>query len=253
MSEPAPRTHGYSVRDGADAREPVPAVVSLHLYGLHGGGVPGALRRMGTDRSRVRRIPGATFAKLLGTGDGRTFTMSDADLGHWGVLACWSDDDGPTRYEASAVHRSWSRASYEEARFLLRPLISRGTWAGRQPFGDPVPDRWDGPVAAITRARIKPSQWRTFWSAVPPVSTDLRAVDGLRVALGIGEAPVGLQGTFSVWSSNQAVTEFAQRRSPHVEVMRRTHETGWYAEELFARFAVVQAGGWYDGEPVTMS
>ena len=222
MSDSAPRPpHGYSVRDGDGAREPVPAVVSLHLYGVSGRGIGSALVHMGLDRGRVRRMPGATFVKLLGTGDGTTFTMRDADLGHWGVLACWSDADGPARYEASAAHRSWTGVAHEEARFLLRPLVSRGTWAGRQPFGDPVPDRWDGPVAAITRARIKPSQWRTFWGAVPPVSTDLRQVEGLRVALGIGEAPVGLQGTFSVWDSGRAVTEFAQRRSPHVEVMRQ--------------------------------
>ncbi|MFC6238743.1 monooxygenase [Longivirga aurantiaca] len=254
MTTPEPRTpHGYSVRDGGSAREPVPAVVSLHLYGVRGRGIGSALVHMGLDRGRVRRMPGATFVKLLGTGDGTTFTMRDADLGHWGVLACWSDDDGPARYEASAAHRSWTGVAHEEARFLLRPLVSRGTWAGRQPFGDPVPDRWDGPVAAITRARIKPSQWRTFWGSVPPVSADLRQVDGLRVALGIGEAPVGLQGTFSVWDSGRAVTEFAQRRSPHLEVMRRTHETGWYSEELFARFAVVDARGAYDGTEITAS
>jgi hypothetical protein len=242
--------HGYSVRDGAGAREPVPAVVSLHVYGVSGRGVGSALVHMGRDRGRVRRMEGATFAKLLGTGDGRTFTMRDADLGHWGVLTCWSDADGPARYADSDVHRSWSGVAHEQARFLLRPLASHGTWAGRQPFGDPVPSRWDGPVAAITRARIKPSQWRTFWAAVPPVSLDLRAVDGLDFAIGVGEAPVGLQGTFSCWSSGAALTEFAQRRSPHREAMRRTHETGWYAEELFSRFALVDVRGDYAGRPV---
>ncbi len=250
--DPDPRTaHGYSVRDGAGAREPVPAVVSLHVYGVHGRAIGSALAHMGRDRGRVRRMDGVTFAKLLGTGDGRTFTMRDADLGHWGVLACWSDLDGPARYDASTVHRSWTDVAHEQARFLLRPLASRGTWVGRQPFGDPLPSRWDGPVAAVTRARIKPAQWRTFWAAVPPVSLDLKAVDGLDFAIGIGEAPVGLQGTFSCWRSGSALTEFAQRRSPHQEVMRRTHETGWYAEELFARFALVDARGDYAGTPVT--
>jgi hypothetical protein len=204
-------------------------VVSLHLYGVDGVGVARALGRMALDRGPVRRIPGATFVKLLGTGSGRTFTPRDADPHHWGVLACWSDADGPGRYEASRSHAAWSRTAREQSRILLRPLASRGTWAGRQPFGDPIAHRWDGPVAAVTRARIRPSMWRTFWSAVPPVSGDLRTVDGLRLALGIGEAPVGLQGTFSIWSSNAALTEFAHRRSPHLEVMRRTHDVGWYA------------------------
>jgi hypothetical protein len=250
--QPADAAHRYAVRDADGAREPVPAVVSLHVYGVHGRALGNALLHMAFDRGRVRRMRGATFAKLLGTGDGTTFTMRDADLGHWAVLACWSDDDGPARYERSAPHRQWLDKADEHARFLMRPLVSRGTWAGRQPFGDPLPHRWDGPVAAVTRARIKPSHWTTFWTAVPPVSTDLRAVDGLRFAMGIGEAPVGLQGTFSVWESGRAVTEFAQRRSPHQEVMRRTHDVGWYSEELFARLALVDARGTHDGADVAV-
>jgi len=240
----------YDVTSRPGAPEPVPAVVSLHLYGVRGAGVAKSLGHMGFDRRTVRRIPGATFAKLLGTGSGRTFTPRDADPHHWGVLICWRDADGPERYEATRSHASWSSSAYEEGRILLRPLASRGTWAGRQPFGDPVAHRWDGPVAAITRARIKPALWRTFWSAVPPVSGDLRAVDGLDLAIGIGEAPVGLQGTFSMWSSNAALTEFAHRRSPHIEVMRRTHDIEWYAEELFARFAVIDSRGTYSGTPL---
>jgi heme-degrading monooxygenase HmoA len=241
---------GYDVDARPGAAEPIPAVVSLHVFGVPTAAVPRALGRMGLDRGAVRRIPGATFAKLLGTGSGRTFTPRDADPHHWGVLVCWSDDDGPERFEQSSVFRGWHGIATEESRFLMRPLVSRGQWAGRTPFGDPRPHRWDGPVAAVTRARIKTAQWRRFWSAVPPVSGDLRAVDGLRLAIGIGEAPVGLQGTFSVWESNAALTEFAHRRSPHTEVMRRTHEVDWYAEELFARFALVDARGTLAGTPV---
>jgi heme-degrading monooxygenase HmoA len=240
----------YDVEPRPGAAEPIPAVVSLHLFGISTSAVPRALGRMGLDRGAVRRLPGATFAKMLGTGSGRTFTPRDADPHHWGVLVCWRDADGPARFEESSAYRRWQAIADEEARFLLRPLASRGEWAGRAPFGDPLPHRWDGPVAAVTRARIKTAQWRRFWSAVPPVSGDLRAVDGLRLAFGIGEAPVGLQGTFSVWETNAALTEFAHRRAPHVEVMRRTHETQWYAEELFARFALVDARGTRDGLPV---
>jgi hypothetical protein len=208
---------------------------------------------MAVDRSAVRRIPGATFTKMLGTGSGRTFTPRDADPRHWAVLACWHDEEGPARLERSSAYRGWHAMAEEESRFLMRPLASRGLWAGRAPFGDPVPHRWDGPVVAITRARIRAAQWRRFWAAVPPVSGDLREVEGLRFAIGIGEAPVGLQGTFSVWDSGVALTEFAHRRSPHTEVMRRTHETQWYAEELFARFALLDARGTHDGTPVALA
>jgi hypothetical protein len=82
-----------------------------------------------------------------------------------------------------------------------------------------------------------------FWRAVPPVSADLHAGPGLRFALGVGEAPIGLQGTFSVWDSVDALNAFAYGRPAHAEAIRRTATEGWYAEELFARFAVLSAAG----------
>ena len=42
--------------------EPVPALVTLHLWRVERSGVPRALVRMGRDRSRVRRTPGLRFA-----------------------------------------------------------------------------------------------------------------------------------------------------------------------------------------------
>jgi hypothetical protein len=123
--------------------------------------------------------------------------------------------------------------------------------AGRgAPFGVPAPIRWNGPVAAITRARISPRHAVRFWRAVPRVSAELHRSEGLRLAVGIGEAPVGLQGTFSIWESGQALSTFAYRRAPHTDVVRRTAEVGWYAEELFGRLAVCEATGRYDGRTV---
>jgi hypothetical protein len=110
-----------------------------------------------------------------------------------------------------------------------------------------VPQRWDGPVAAVTRARLVPRRAAAFWRAVPPVSADLHAGPGLRLAVGIGEAPVGLQGTFSVWDDAAALNDFAYRRSPHVAVVERTAREQWYAEELFARCALLGAEGTVDG------
>lgn len=127
----------------------------------------------------------------------------------------------------------------------MTPLSSRGRWARTEPFGSPVPRKVadDAPVASITRARIRPTRALSFWKAVPPVSTDLATIDGLRLAFGIGEAPIGLQGTFSLWESSSALTDFAYRRAAHVDVVRRTVPEQWYAEELFARFAVHSVTG----------
>jgi hypothetical protein len=226
--------------------EPVPALVTLHLWRVTPRGVPKALLRMGRDRGRVRRTPGLRFAKLLGTGDGRTFTVRDAEPTRWGLLATWADPAAAAAFERSPVVRSWEADAVESLRVDLRPVASRGTWSGRAPFGDPVPVRGDGQVAALTRARLRAAAAPGFWRSVPPVSTDLRERPGLRAAVGIGEAPVGLQGTFSLWDSAAALRDFA-RADAHAAVVARTEPERWYAEELFARFTVVGGRGTLDG------
>jgi hypothetical protein len=86
------------------------------------------------------------------------------------------------------------------------------------------------------------------------VARDLRAAEGLHCAFGVGEAPVGFQGTVSVWRSAADVVRFAYRRPEHAAVVERTAAQGWYAEELFARFRVLgidgdrEVIGWRDGQ-----
>lgn len=203
--------------------------------------------RVGFQRWSLRGVPGLRFTKLLGTGSGRTFTPRDADLRHWALLTVFDDNASARTFTNSTQVRSWQRIATEELLVSMRPLSSTGTWAGQNPFASHVPHRWDGPVAAITRAQIKPRLWRKFWSAVPPVVLDLSARDGLLFSMGIGEAPVGLQGTFSIWRSNRDLTAFAYRSPAHQQAITATDQLQWYAEELFARFAVTSATGTFLG------
>lgn len=232
---------------------PQPAVVSLHIWGVPTRHVPTAVSYMARHRRRARALPGVRFAKLLGTGTGRTFTPKDADPHHWGLLLTWSDEQGPRRLADSRIARDWQRIANESATWIMRPLSSKGLWAGQNPFEAPVPARWDGPVAAVTRGRIKPRMWPAFWSSVPPVSLDVRSGGGLTFAMGIGEAPIGLQGTFSTWSSGQALSQFAYRRPAHQKVIAQTASLDWYAEELFARFALLSAEGTVAGQSVAVA
>lgn len=225
--------------------------VVLHLWGVKPRSVLGAVARMGSHRTRLRGEPGLLFAKMLGTGEGRTFTVRDADPLHWGLLSVWANERAAQGFiDDSPVTRSWRRIAIETLVVQMSPIAARGEWARQRPFGDPEPRPTSGPVASITRARIAPRRATSFWRAVPPVSLDLHRVAGLRVAVGIGEAPIGLQGTFSLWESAAALNEFAHRRAPHVEAVRRTATEGWYAEELFARFEVLAVSGTFAGQGV---
>ncbi|GAB3262889.1 monooxygenase [Kineosporia babensis] len=219
--------------------------VVLTVWGVSLARVPSALLRMGLDRFLLRSVPGLRFAKLLGTGDGRTFTLRDADPCHWGLLTVWENPDQAAAFSSSRVHRRWNDIASERLEITMSPLSSRGRWARTEPFGSPAAAKAETgtAVASITRARLRPSRALSFWRAVPPVSGELATVDGLQLALGIGEAPIGLQGTFSLWESSAALNDFAYRRAAHVDVVRRTGPERWYSEELFARFAVHSVTG----------
>lgn len=226
-------------------------LVTMHLFGVPTRHVGRALGRMAFDRRPLSRTPGLRFYKMLGTGAGHTFTLRDADPHRWGLLSVWSERADLERFEReSDVVRAWARIADERWRVDLRPVRSRGRWAGRDPFQDLLGGNSlasDHPVAALTRARLRWAGMRTFWSAVPPVALAARTAPGLRFALGIGEAPIGLQATFSVWADSRSLEDFAYRGERHRQVIRATHERRWYAEELFARLAVVDSHGTVDG------
>jgi hypothetical protein len=82
-----------------------------------------------------------------------------------------------------------------------------------------------------------------FWRAIEPVSASLRGQEGVVAAFGVGEAPVGYQGTVSIWRGAADIVRFAYRQPEHAAVVARTPRQRWYAEELFARFRVLDVTG----------
>lgn len=120
---------------------------------------------------------------------------------------------------------------------------------------EPGASREDGgPLLSLTRARLRPTKALGFWRSIPPVAREVTGAPGLLAAFGIGEAPVGWQGTISVWRGAADLAAFAYRQPEHRTVIARTPAVRWYAEELFARFAVRAIHGdravlgWREGE-----
>ena len=211
-------------------------LVTLHVWRVPRRKIGAAFLRMARDPSRLRSLPGVSFAKILGTSTGANFGPNEADWTRYAAVMVW---DGPP----VDVDGGWARIAESRARIDLTPLTSRGTWSGREPFGVPESSKTDGQVLALTRARLRPSKALTFWNAVPPVSAELNTADGLQARFGIGEAPIGWQGTVTVWRSTADLVGFAYRQPQHRAVIARTPTDNWYAEDLFARFAIREISG----------
>jgi len=201
--------------------------------------IPFALVAMALDRFVLRSSSNVGFFKSLGTGKGETFTPSDANVLRWGLIAQVHDVEV---FDKSFVIRQWRKNCVSEFRAVIEPISSHGKWAGKEPF-TPSAQNWDGQVVAITRARIAWLQNFRFWRAVPPVTASLKSAPGLIAAIGIGEAPIGLQGTFSIWESPAALRDFAYRGDAHTKAIAATATYKWYSEELFARFALQDMRG----------
>ena len=200
-----------------------------------------ALLRMALDRGSLRRLNGVRFAKMLGTGKGETFTPRDADATRWGALVV-IESSQLAALDTSMLVKRWRANSVDEVRYLVDPISSHGLWAKKNPF-DYAKSAVEGEVVAITRARIKWAQNFRFWKAVPPVTSSLHSSPGLINTIGIGEAPIGLQGTFSHWRSGADLRNFAYKGAAHQEAIAATERHAWYAEELFARFSVREIRG----------
>jgi hypothetical protein len=203
--------------------------------------VPVAILFMAIHKFALKRLPGVSFVKLLGTGKGESFTPKDANPYRWGALVTIQQDN-LDNLDKSKVIRGWQKIAKKEYRAILKPISVHGLWSGKQPFEVEKFD-WNGKIAAITRARIVWRKNLIFWRAVPPVTISLHQSPGLINAIGIGEAPIGLQGTFSLWESAAQLRDFAYKGQAHTQAIKATEENKWYSEELFSRFAVVQERG----------
>ena len=212
-------------------------VVVAYFWKIEKKSLPFALFSMARDRRRLRKSPSVHFAKMLGTGTGENFTPSDADLSRWGALIV-IDEARLDSIDSNAVIQGWKARASNEVRMTLDPIAAHGLWSGSNPFDWSHTPAADTKVVAITRARIKWLQNFRFWAAVPPVSTELHHSPGLLSAIGIGEAPIGLQGTFSLWENGKALRDFAYKGSAHQGAIEATHRFNWYAEELFSRFSL---------------
>jgi heme-degrading monooxygenase HmoA len=161
--------------------------------------------------------------------------------------ACWpfgmSRDDYERFAERSFVAKWWKFLGTETWTVLCQPMQSHGKWNGKEPFGKPNNTTGYGPMAVLTRATIKMSRLKNFWSHVDEVANLMARAPGYITSIGVGEAPVYRQATFSVWENMEQMKAFAYGSKQHAEVIKKTRSEGWYSEELFARFRIIESTG----------
>lgn len=194
-----------------------------------------AFKRMGRPPLAGVKIPGLTFWKALGVGGSAGFSIRP-DFSTYALLLVFKEKYFAEEFSESKIMQVYSQEASGQALIYMHNISSHGQWSKQEPFiaGAMLDDK--KMVGIITRAGIKPRFALKFWRNVPSVSGSIGDFRGNIFAKGIGEWPVFMQATFSIWENFDAMKNYAYHNPSHAAMIRKTRETGWYSEELFARF-----------------
>ncbi len=206
-----------------------------------------AFAMMGLARQPMSRIHDIGFWKLCGSGTGEGFTPLP-NTAVYAILATWPDlTTAKDRLDTTPIFRRYRARATESYTLYLTPTSSRGAWSGTTPF-IPQPTQSSGPVAALTRATIRPRAALRFWRREPTISRAIGADPNVLFKIGIGELPLLHQITVSIWPDTASMAHFARADGPHARAIRAVREGNWFREELYARFYVAAATGTWHGQ-----
>lgn len=211
-----------------------------------------AFKQMQLARAEMAQVPGSAFMKLMGCGNGGGFSIIP-DFGTYALFSTWQETSAYHHFlSQSPLLSSFTSRSQDHFHILLRPYRSHGTWSGLEPFeqSGTTPGE-DAYIAVLTRATISRNRMFSFWKLVPSISRFLQNQPGLIFSKGMGEWPLFELTTFSVWESSDSMMSFAYSSQAHQKAIKHTRAKGLFTEDLFARFAVEEMHGTWEGSPIS--
>ncbi|MEL7149107.1 MAG: spheroidene monooxygenase [Pseudomonadota bacterium] len=207
-----------------------------------------AFSMMAFARPHLARVEGLQFWKLCGSGTGEGFTPKP-NTKVYGILCVWPDEE--TAHKAIAQEKVFQRyrARASEAwTIFMEPVSTWGAWSGVAPFEVQQPG-FQGPLAALTRATLRPHALLRFWRRVPDISQVIGQDQNVAFKIGIGEVPLLHQVTFSIWPDTSTMAAFARDKAgPHAQAIQAVRDGNWFREELYARFRILGDEGTWNGQ-----
>jgi hypothetical protein len=201
------------------------------------------------------KTPGLLFQKILGSGQEGGFGLRPG-LDYQGVFSVFDSPHHAASYLRSAEQvQAYKDHADDFFAAQLQPISCRGTWSGfgfdapsqasdqassggTQPTGNPS----YGPIASLTRASIRPYKAMAFWAQSPDAESELAQADGCQLAVGLGEAPILRQATFSLWKDQAAMDAYA-RSGAHQRAIKAAYGQDFFSESMFVRFLPIAVYG----------
>jgi spheroidene monooxygenase len=224
----------------------LPSVTLLMLVQYRGAALPWGLSRLMLGERALGAVPGLRFARVLGSGRHGGFGLAPS-FEHQGLIGFFDDEASARAFaQASPAMHGYRAHAREMLIVLLRATCSRGRWGGQALAATGVAHA-ETPMASLTRAAIRPRHAMRFWRHSPGAEEAVARAPGCRLAVGLGEAPLLRQATFSLWD-NQAAMDAYARGGAHAGAIAGAWREGWFSEWMFVRFAPIAIEGHWRGQ-----
>jgi hypothetical protein len=191
-----------------------------------------------------RAVNGLRFSKILGSGENGGFGLKPSGT-HQGLFCVFDTETNADKFLDSDIVKRYSDRAREFFTAKLQAYSAKGSWSGNT-ISIATQEPQGGPIAALTRASIKPLKAAQFWKRSPPAEESLANAKGCLLAVGLGEAPIFRQATFSIWESLDAMNAYA-RTGAHLEAIHASLSGGHFSESMFVRFKPIAPKGVWKG------
>ncbi len=244
----------------ASATTPVAGVVAVMLVDHQSRHRAWAWLQLARGASAFAGSPGLRFAKVMGSGEGGGFGLRPSAT-HQGVVALFDTPAQAQAFLAGPRAQAYRERALHWWTGLLAVTGARGAWDGCawaptpddvaqqdlvQRAQDPSPPF---PIATLTRASIRTAKLTHFWRRAPAAQRALLQADGCGLAIGLGEAPLLRQCTFSLWRDEPSLLAYA-RSGAHGQAAQAAWQQGYFSESMFVRMRVLASDGHWPPLPV---
>jgi spheroidene monooxygenase len=204
------------------------------------------LLQLAFGRFFMRKIPGLNFFKLLGSGKNGGFSLKPG-LNRQGLFCCFQSDESARNFlKNSMVVKRYKKRSDEFFSVELKSYSTRGTWS-QNTINESISVPTTCPIASLTRASIKITKAKKFWSLAPDSENSLRSYEGCFLSAGLGEAPILRQATFSMWTDPKSLNDYA-RTGAHLKAIKLANQEKFFSESMFVRFKPINPKGVWRGK-----
>ena len=199
----------------------------------------------------LKHVAGLLFAKVMGSGHEGGFGLRPS-ASHQGLVLMFDTHDHATSFLQSDTAQQYKNNAREWFSACMTIDSSRGAWnniawqATSSEAGLPPVKQDQLPMATLTRASIRSSSAMAFWRYAPAAQADLQAARGCLLAMGLGEAPLLRQCTFSIWQDTASMVGYAQSGAHHAAI-QAAYKHGFFTESMFVRMRVLAMNGQWQG------